>query len=257
MMTDTAHDQATFQAAIALNNMAVGMVERGCFRQGMAALQDGILLVKRLFQSAAAESFDTSNFDTVSSFKLQRAAINVMQPESLFSTSSPAANLDLKTITYQDTSGLSDVLELLKECPSFSRYFLVRMDDCSNSDSPDVASIVLLHNLGVTQMLLSLQCTCIKDHPHFCWIENAHRVLDLASNIIASRSAICCDSLEEATLLQVGLMVLYGIIQILLQSGRVVEAKSVFERYSTVRVVVKFQLAMDWYTALLVTAPAA
>jgi hypothetical protein len=252
------------QAALALNNVGVSLLERGCYRQGMEVLQDGITVLKDLFKSTEMETtvvghLVTSITNTSNSTKLlQKARGKVLQPQYLLSdaTASPS----IQTISYQ-VNGLSEILSHMGTSLSSSQIFLVRMDvplECSSfsvSNAPDLESAVLLYNFGMAQLLLS------RVVPHggaLMMTDNAHRILHLASSIIARRSSTFCDTLEETALLQMGLVVLHGIIQVLVETGMDFEAASVFDRYLKVRDIVgNLEAMIEWYSCLLIAAPAA
>jgi hypothetical protein len=262
-----------FQTALALNNIGVSLLERGCYREGLATLQDGIFLMKDLFQpafngetnckqieSTGGSMFVSSNnggYEIDSKSKLKRAAARLSDARAL-QTAFPAtcsAVENLQIVTYEDT-GLAGILEIMGTSPSTSKFFLIRMDVSVEgfvANSPDVESAIILYNFGVAHMLAQ---RLHQRPPHIT--DNAHHILHLASSLIARSSDVSWNNLEECVVLQVGLLVLHAIIQTLVETGKDIEAKLVFDRYSTVRQAVQnLLLANQWYTSLLVTAPAA
>ena len=242
------------QAALALNNIGVSLLERGCYREGMEVLQDGIRTMKSMFKASEDSTDDVTDPSNDPLEKLHKARDKASQVSSqVIDTSSTAK---IKTLSFQ-VDGLSGVLEHLGKSPS-STFYLVRMDiplECavSVSNTPDLESAVLLYNFGMAQLLISSVIS--NSQP---MVENSHRILHLASSIVARRSNTCDDSLEEAALLQMGLLVLNGMIQVLIESGMDLAAATVFERYLKVREIVgSLEATTAWFSTLLVSAPAA
>jgi hypothetical protein len=134
----------------------------------------------------------------------------------------------------------------------------------------------LLYNFGMAHVLLSHSFTTSRAQP---LLENAHHILRLASDIIARRSSQMSNNHgqndgpcvnhhhdddsstqldDDTSLLQLGLVVLHGMIQVLVTCRMDDAAAVVFERYTSVRVVLeRVQSLTAWLSSLLVTAPAA
>ncbi|GKZ01537.1 hypothetical protein MPSEU_001104300 [Mayamaea pseudoterrestris] len=250
------------QAALALNNVGVSLLERGCYRQGMEVLQDGISVLKELFGSSENKN-DHANKTDIGT-KLQKASdkMMMMMPHAAiaFNVATSPATPSIHTISYQ-VNGFVEILSCVGVSPSSSKCYLVRMDSPLEhagfgvSNVPDMESAVLLYNLGMAQLLLSrVVSTCNVS----IMLENAHRILHLASCIVARRSSTCADTLEETCMLQMGLLILHGIFQVLVECNMDHEAKTVYERYLQVREIVgNLQHRIEWYSSLLIAAPAA
>ena len=245
--------QTTIQVALALNNVGVSLLERGCHSQGLAVLKDGIDAMKEIIKSSRDElNLITSQ---LSSRNLQLAIDRTLHlpPKTI-----PCASIDVQVVSYQ-ASGITGILSTLNASPSFSRYYLIRMDvplecsSCFDLETPDIESAILLYNYSMAYLLWAR--VHMRPEP---LLENAHRILHLVCNVVARSSAICFDAFEKTALLQVGLLVLHGNIQVFIRTGNDKEAADVYVRYLTVRGAVEnLQNVMDWYTSLIVSAPAA
>ena len=280
----SSYSQDLHASVLALNNMGVTLLERGCFRQGLEVLQDGISVLKNVFRPAVhdKETAMQSNKDTsirttdtnssppnsthsyacspkdTTTAKLQRAAAKLLQSQTKSCLSSQC--VDLVVLSYQ-SMGLQNVLDQLGPSPCTSRYLCIRMDESTmvgdyTATSPDMESAILLFNFGTAHILLSHW----QRRPQPV-LENAHYILRLASDIIAHKSqdASCSDNLmDDICLLQLGLIVLHGMIQVMVECGLDDQAARVFGRYTSTRVILqRVQHLPQWLSSCLVSAPAA
>lgn len=242
-----------YRAAIALNNMGVSLLERACYRQAMETLQDGIHVMKEVFRPDRSAAGSSSEVD----FKLHQAAQRVASPVRMCT---PWLNVSLQTLSF-DLS-LSPVLNYLRESPSTTCFLPIRIDlppECGFGDfrlhEPDFESAIILYNFGVANLLLSKVASGTVSEK---LRGNAMSILNLASSVLSKRSSLCDDTLEEASLLQLGLMVFHTIIQVLVDAGDDLEASIVYERYDRLRDAVEALHESEWYADVeKVAAPAA
>ena len=241
---------------MALNNVAVDLLERGCYREGMEILQEAIAILRGLFKREELLNGESiTNADIIA--KLQDARDKARQSSQQPQIISP--DIQLQTLSYGAT-GLAGILSLLGPTPT-SHYYLVRLDiplECpsvSVSSTADFGSSILLYNFGIAHLLMSRLAHIDR---RLLMVENANAILHISSSIVARRSTACCDAIEETALLQMGLLVLHSLIQVLRERNMDASAATVMGRYATVRELVgNLQDMTAWYSSLLVSAPAA
>jgi len=265
-----------YRGAIALNNIGVQLLERGCYRQGLDTLQDSIHVMKERFRPAVDKSSMAQPAAEAQNF-LQRAARRLAEPQPMASASFGVPH-SVETISFD--MGLTPVLNFLQETPSTTCFLPVRIDIPEDFSSlvcggdnvlyssspsasmgiqhrdPDIESSIILYNFGVANLLLS---KVNPSHPSSTKLRsNALSIFQLASGVLSKRSGMCEDGVEEASLLQIGLLVFHCIIQVLVESGNDEEARIVCDRYYRIRDAVTSLQANEWYGgAIRISAAAA
>lgn len=299
-----------YRGAIALNNIGVSLLEKGCYRDALDTLQDSIQVMKDLFrpsqspqQQRCAQQEHHRPSQSQHSIKmadhqqapkhlqqqlngyittspapddlehqveifLQRASRRLADPQPMFVPHEPHLLAHLESIPFD--LGLTPVLNYLQETPSTTAFLPIRIDlpsDFSSLDPSqiamarlrdiDIESSIILYNFGVTNFLIS-KIACSSPSAGERLRGNALSILHLASDVLSRRSSVCEDSLEEASLLQLGLLVVHATIQVLVEAGDDCRASIVCERYDRIRNAVIALQAAEWYGgAKKITAPAA
>jgi len=286
MMSSSCHDHQRYhheqqfvqeyRGAIALNNVGVTLLERGCYKQAMDTLQDAIHVMKEVFRpNAPAPLFQQQQQQKVDvNSPLQNAHRRLADPQQTpFPSAAAAQALHLEAINFD--MGLTPVLNYLHETPSTTSFLPVRIDlpvdfsspaACTfspassmnnNRRDPDLESSIILYNFGVANLLISKVAAT---SPSSCdkLRSNALSILQLASGVLSKRSGTCDDGVEEANLLQMGLLVFHATIQVLVEGGDDFEASVVCERYDRIRNAVVALQDAEWYGNMSkVSAPAA
>jgi hypothetical protein len=254
-----------FRAAICLNNAAVTMLERGCFRQGLETLQDAIAVMKDASQGKG-------NLATEDSAPSPPSVPRQEIEEKLLRSSSRSLNPDVvargkrmyvHSLSYDGSCFGPEVLRHLPQSPAMTSYFPVRIDMASvdwrkksdreknrGASEMDQEAAILLYNFGVANLLLSEaeQETTAPAQALERLRSCALSVFQLSSTIVSKCAQTCEDSIEEADLLHVTLLVFHATIQVLVYAGNDPEALLVFERYENVRRAVAALHASPWFS---------
>ena len=180
-----------YRHAVALNNMAVLLQEKGCFRQALETFRDATSLMKSAVASlgpkAEKESVALSgpppDAKTLTASASQRIAFPVadrperhpIKPEVLADDDNPFSSVDL-----------------IFECsPTSSRVLFIRMEEYGKDRDQedrdcDTDLAIILHNYGLSCYSLAR----IVENPHLSQMlhQNALSVMTLAQNVLAIRS---------------------------------------------------------------------
>lgn len=263
-----------FRAAICLNNAAVTMLERGCFRQGLETLQDAIAVMKDAFHGTAnlplggdAPSPPSGPRQEIED-KLLRSSNRSLKPDVV----AGGKRLNVHSLSYDGSGFCPDVLCHLPESPAMTSFFPVRIDMAAvdwrrkdgrehsqGASDMDQEAAILLYNFGVANLLLSesvageASAALSLERLRSC----ALSVFQLSSTIVTRCAQTCEDSIEEADLLHVTLLVFHATIQALVYGSNDAEALLVFERYESVRRAVTVLHASPWFSSYKSVAAAA
>jgi hypothetical protein len=132
-----------YTAAISLNNCAITMIEKGCFRQARDTLLDSITAMKESFQTGLQGQFSLGVVSTVASredgvspqgalhsrsfldLMLRRASHRVKFPEKLVSGDVMQQLMHIRSLEYGYS--LTPVLSHLNESPSLTCFHPIRI----------------------------------------------------------------------------------------------------------------------------------
>jgi hypothetical protein len=247
---------AGYRTAIHLNNVAVTMLEKGCLRQGLDTLQDGIAVMKAAIQqgSEAAVVDNTSKSSLISDDQwnnelIQRATSRSLSPEVVdamngkMSPTIEGNSTHIQSLAYEG-AGLTPVMKFLHESPSMTHFFPIRIDalpmgwkqESSTGLVVDAEyeAVILLYNFGLANLMLSkLMDTAATDVAHrlrACSLS----LFQLSSTILSRRSHSCKHGIEEADILQLAALVYHASIQVLVEAGNDFEVSVVHDRYERI-----------------------
>jgi hypothetical protein len=256
-----------FRASICLNNAAVTMLERGCFRQGLETLQDAIAVMKDAFQGKANRALGGSESAPSPTSvpkqeieeKLLRSSNRSLVPDAV----AAGKRMRVHSLSCDGSGFCPEVLCHLQESPAVTCFFPVRIDmvavdwrrkngreTTDSASDMDQEAAILLYNFGVANLLLS-EAVVERSSPaqslerlRSC----ALSVFQLSSTIVSRCAQTCEGSIEEADLLHVTLLVFHATIQVLVFAGNDAEALLVFERYESIRRAVAALHASPWFS---------
>jgi hypothetical protein len=165
-----------YRAAIALNNIGVTLLERRCFKQALATLQDAVVLMKIAFLPPTA----AFSKDVVA--KLQKAHERVACPRPCSQT---APIMRFQVISDDgDTSVLFE--NTTTEKNSLACALLVRFEDVTafGDRCCDIDSSVILHNFGQSCLLYSktMSSSVFADRLR----QNSFAILNLCQQVLLS-----------------------------------------------------------------------
>jgi len=147
--------QLEYRAAIALNNMAVTMMERRCYRQAFETFKDAVTAMKLSTPTFTGQQNQSIIFDSLKKAH-QRTSRPVISSQEILLTIVSLSYHDARPLTPQDFSAPSFSSSC---CPMFS---LIRIDDVDlleDSDKTDpengsntLATLVTLYNFGIANL---------------------------------------------------------------------------------------------------------
>lgn len=210
----------------------------------METLQEGIAELKRYFSPLRGTS-SSRNSKT-----LQEAAHRLFAPFAC--SHSQPLRIHVLEFDSESLSSTRSLLAVLGESPSTSSFLPIRMD--AEQTCIDFQSTILLYNFALSNLLLS-RSTDGESRERM--LANSMNLVQLASSIIAKRSSNSRDGVEEALLLELGLLVFHIMMQILIDAGEDLQASMIYERYMRIRAQVTALQSSEWYQCTSKTTAAA
>ena len=147
-MTDALH---SCRAAVALNNMGVTLLERGCCRDAMKNFRDGLSLM----MNEGVDPHDSKE-------SLRRSSQRIVASSS-DSSAKTTVNFELTALSHDDTSTTCAMTVAIHEFQSSSVGFVMRLD--WNEDEQDMADAgayykaTLLYNYAVACRMHAVTCS--------------------------------------------------------------------------------------------------
>jgi len=138
----------TFQALVALNNMAVTMMKRGCFRQAYKTMKDAVLILKRQ-ASVRRQSPVQTNVGPSIAILFPKAEEWCTSPEILSSRSTCV------TVVSHNSAPQANDFVSPNRLAVRTRYCLIRIEEQEfyeaslDREASDLLTAIILYNLGV------------------------------------------------------------------------------------------------------------
>lgn len=205
-------DQYERRAAIALNNMAVSMMERCCYRQGFETFKEAVAVMRLSVQCP------TRNRRNVLKM-LKRADQRSSKP------SISMIFLHIRTV-------FSDAFQRPIDSPE-SLFSLIRIDsddgallEDEHENASDLFTIIMLYNLGISYLC---RAKCCNDETYSIaagFRSAGTRILELCRDLLMTQYENCEDPFLLLPLIFISTLVVEVLVQTLRASGRVQEAKS-------------------------------
>lgn len=251
-MKDPSPDQLQgYRSAIALNNMGVYLIESHDYHGAMCVLKDSVNAWKGVFRrsgpSAENQTSTGPNRNSHAALlekKMQKASRRCAKPHPPIRH--PTV---IETIAYEDSVIPLLCLNELSSAVSCLRPTRIdppeSCDYCAFERDPDLETVIVLCNFAISYFLISKTVddgTCVAK-----LVSNALSVLNLASHVLTRRFAVCDDDVEEVRLMTVSLLVTGNLMQVLLETGRVEEARKLYEKYQNIREAIEECDVVEWF----------
>lgn len=174
---------AEHRSAVALNNMAISLQERGCDSQALSTFQDALGLLK----VASRSNCGARGRHQV----IQLAAQRLMKPLP----SKRPHSISFSSIS--DDADFSTAMNAVDvECYSSSHCLLIRIEDYGSEPGLhrdlDLDCAIILHNYGLSYLSMSQNDTYSAENAEKLR-RNALKLLNLSHSVIATRSSVCED----------------------------------------------------------------
>ena len=203
---------ADYRAVVALNNMAVTLLERRCFRDALASFKNALDLMGSLRPESSNQRRPSAEKQNVF---LQKASKSVARSTRTVEASAARSGFSLTTISHDDSAEVVTVA--LHEIPSdFSGFvFMIEFDESNVNLSID--SSIILHNFSVACRMQSWEFKNTKKKRQL--VERAYMFAQVANSILMQESDILEDELQMKRALVVSMLILQELIQLSSQQG--------------------------------------
>lgn len=227
---------AEFRAVLALNNIGVSMMDRGCYRQALETMHDAVFLMKAVCRGSPSfvTGFSDRKPQDVESM-LRRATERLLHPEQ-----TEDASVEIMTLTVSDEGHSGDMESTLVVCP-FNHEVLIalRLDDSFNFDAlgqveSSIMSTCILHNFGLC-CICRAKAADVSDLDLARLLHNAARIFELCQSVLSTQSTACRNGLHLKLLFFLGYVVLSAFIQVLLAEHRKSEALTHLPKLATLK----------------------
>jgi hypothetical protein len=204
MILDNKQD---YNAAIALNNIGVDLLERRCYKQAAITLLDAISVMKAVMRRLSASAVSESNDRLAVEAMIQRANRVKARPTPMESKSY------YRIVNLADN--YSDILvEEQHDGSSRETIFPIRIDDVSyDACSPgclndrDIQCAILLHNLGLANLCVAWVS------PESSDVEKVVSVFEMAESIVEKRISEMEDELTLRQAACLNIAILMGLLR--------------------------------------------
>ncbi|GKY90341.1 hypothetical protein MPSEU_000008100 [Mayamaea pseudoterrestris] len=145
---DQATSSSTYTTAVALNNMAVSLLERKCYRQALETLHDSVQLTRKHRTTASSGS------QAVSPSLPQHIAVDYAHQRQC--KPEPFKQADSSS-SFQVVSDDSDAMTCLRSC--VDSCVGIRLEGFDSTIDAQVDSAVILHNYAMAALSLAMTAT--------------------------------------------------------------------------------------------------
>jgi len=217
-----------YRAALALNNMAITMMERRCYRQAFETFKDAVAAMK--VARLSVEEDDNSSEQRESVFgSLRKANQRSFRPKA-------SRTVHAWTVVSHNCGHLEWILPSFEVSSSpknntntIMHFHLIRLDDADifGSDDEellqsDVLTIIMLYNFGMSYLCLAQTTSSTSAASKFR--QGALKLLTLCRNLLAVQYEGCEDMFVLPRLLYLSALILQTLRQAFLVSGNVQDA---------------------------------
>lgn len=252
-MKCTIHSLHAYRGALVLNNLGVTLIERGFYEDALVTLRDGVTAMR---YAVRPNPFHPIGLSVVQE-ALHRAYARLQVPDrgnalcsALQSVSFECSVIPFPANPEQSSWSIESFLRPTRiDIPSF-------VCDPSERD-PDLETSLILCNFALSHYLLS---TTIQDLSAMGeLLEDSLRVFDLVSLLLDNRFAVCHDSMEEASLMTVGLHLTGNVLNVLRRCGQDDLASLFADKYHLIVECMRHNQVVAWCQThgALAAAPAA
>lgn len=181
--------QLEYRAAIALNNMAVTMMERRCYRQAFETFKDAVTAMKLSTPTFTGQQNQSIIFESLKKAH-QRSSHPVISSNEILLTIVSLSHHDARPLIPQDFSAPSSS----SCCPMFS---LIRIDDVdlledsdkidSENGSNTLATLVTIYNFGIANLCRAHCLRAKKASASQQLLKGGLKLLTLSCNLLLSQ----------------------------------------------------------------------
>jgi hypothetical protein len=139
----------TYNAAVALNNMGIALLERGCYRQALATLHDAVRLTCQESTSTSSACTMTTNLNKASRRQCGPEPSKITSPLHLEVVSDDSASVTCIHATHRPDSAI-----------------VIRLEGFDSTIDVAVDIAVILHNYAMAALCLSLAHPKSKSSKH-------------------------------------------------------------------------------------------
>lgn len=200
------------QTAIALNNIAVSLLERGAYKQASTTFKDSIAVLRSFFFAPNPASGEMLSYERIM-LRAMKALIDAPTGKASFFSVQPLSHRE---------DDLFVMKSIVSYGPSPSMLFPIRVD--SNDEFHiDLLSATLLYNYGLSHLCVTRRMAH-NSKARSKILNSARKVFDFAQTVL-SNVTLDDDSFEQFPVLCfVAGMVMNSLAQILREQGRINEA---------------------------------
>jgi hypothetical protein len=188
LITHCTSNMSIQRVAIALNNMGVSLLERGCYDLARETFQDAVCVMKEVFASSSRQQEEPGKRPLSASTlddKLQKASCNLSHTSSFEAAHN--SKIDLCVLTEEESAtviGAALCQELLS-ASSLTTTFLVRMEgklDQGCASHLDISSSIILYNYGNAYKCLATTAETAACAKQFC--QGAFQLFQLSHSLL-------------------------------------------------------------------------
>ena len=224
-----------YRAALALNNMAITMMERRCYRQAFETFKDAVAAMK-VARLSVEKADDSSERESVLGF-LRKANQRSFRPNA-------SRSVQAWTVVSHNCGHLEWILPSFEASSSpkdnnnnsssnnnniMMHFYLIRLDDADifGSDDEellqcDVLTIIMLYNFGMSYLCRAQTTSSTSAASKFR--QGALKLLTLCRNLLAVQYESCEDLFVLPRLWYLSAIILQTLRQAFLVSGNVQDA---------------------------------
>lgn len=216
MSISTRAPLADYRAVVALNNTAVTLLERRCFRDSMASFKDALDLMGSLRPDSSNQRRPSADEQSVQF--LQNASRRVARRSTRIVESSSATPSGFYLTAISHDNSAEAVTAALHEIPSDCTGFVFVIEFDESDVNLSIYSSIILHNFSVACRMQSREIKNTRKKRQL--VERAFMFAQVANGILMQESSdILEDDLQLKRTLVVSMLILQELIQLSSQRG--------------------------------------
>ena len=223
------------RAAVSLNNIAVGLLERKCFAQASETLKDALEALKSS-PWVGGETTETDEPGQALATRHQKATNRLMNPEPSQSI------IQLVVVSSESLSAMA--LARTKQGPISREACAIRIEFCEDeaiTDNLTTETAIMLYNLSVSYL-------CLSAIPSTSWSSSQRVSMSLMASsyqLLMTHHAECAaDSIRTYRLLSLEVIVLGNLLAILSDMHMAEQLRAMSGQYKLL------QASMEWMEGL-------
>jgi hypothetical protein len=252
-MMPTVSDDLHSTLPLALNNMAVSMLELGCITEALKTFKDSVCMMKSLMSPKEEDcSHQTACPDEIMQTAIQR----LVKCQRKFESTGSNLRVDISAVDDGDVSAMRSAL---RYGPSFSMASPIRLRDMATKpDDLDIQAGIILYNMGLAHLLaypsssISSRTTS-KPSP---LLAGALKYLSVAHHVLVGVSDNSNDEYRSISGMLVDSLVLGSLFLVLQYSDQIPKARQVMATLELLKEAVADHDFMGYFPEIRVSAAA-